>query len=271
MTSEPPATGPAGRSWDDLSRRALSGAVMIVAGLAALWAGGIWLDALAVAVAGLMVWELARMTAPDRPREALLTGAAAALSLAGVLYVHNPYALIYLFVPAVILVVRPRRDALLAAGAAAAMMLACYGIVAFRGGLGMAWILWLIGVVVASDTLGYFGGRAIGGAKFWPAVSPKKTWSGTVAGWIGAAIVGAGFWLAGLAPAWIVLLSPLAAFAGQMGDIAESWIKRRAGVKDSSDLIPGHGGVMDRFDALTGTVLFLLAWNVPFSLPQIGG
>ncbi|MCX7888131.1 MAG: phosphatidate cytidylyltransferase [Rhodobacteraceae bacterium] len=270
MSPERPPVAPAGRSWDDLSRRLLSGAVLTVVGLAALMAGGVWLDALASAVAGLMIWELARMTAPSRPGEAVVAGLAAASSLAGVLYVHNPFALVYLFVPVVILLVRPRRDWLLAALAAAAIMLACYAIVAFRGGLGRAWILWLVAVVVASDTLGYFGGKAFGGAKFWPAISPRKTWAGTVAGWVGAVAVGAAFWLAGLAPAWIILLSPVAAFAGQMGDIAESWLKRRAGVKDSSDLIPGHGGVMDRFDALTGTVLFLLAWNVPFDLPQIG-
>jgi phosphatidate cytidylyltransferase len=88
------------------------------------------------------------------------------------------------------------------------------------------------------------------GRKFWPRVSPKKTWSGTVAGWVGAAGVGLAFWAAGQGSAALVWVSPLVAFAGQMGDIAESAIKRRAGVKDSSGLIPGHGGLMDRFDAL---------------------
>ena len=88
------------------------------------------------------------------------------------------------------------------------------------------------------------------GPKFWPKVSPKKTWSGTVAGWVGAAAVGYGFHAAGQGPVALVWVSPLIAFAGQLGDIAESAIKRRAGVKDSSSLIPGHGGLLDRFDAL---------------------
>ncbi|MEJ1997124.1 MAG: CDP-archaeol synthase [Maritimibacter sp.] len=92
----------------------------------------------------------------------------------------------------------------------------------------------------------------------WPRVSPKKTWSGTVAGWIGAALFGAlimpgllsheyGYQMPALIAACV---AALLAFAGQMGDIIESAMKRHAGVKDSSQLIPGHGGVLDRFDAL---------------------
>ena len=105
---------------------------------------------------------------------------------------------------------------------------------------------------MATDIVGYFAGRIFGGPKFWPRFSPKKTWSGTVAGWIGAGIFGAlvgpgllgvSWWACGLGA---VVLS----FAGQMGDIVESALKRRAGVKDSSSLIPGHGGVLDRLDAL---------------------
>jgi phosphatidate cytidylyltransferase len=128
-------------------------------------------------------------------------------------------------------------------------------------------MLWLVGVVLASDVLGYFAGRLIGGPKFWPRISPKKTWAGTVAGWIGAALVG---WAAmspmGVGPGLIVL-SVVLALAAQMGDIAESAIKRRAGVKDSSRLIPGHGGVMDRFDGMVGAALVLLLAGPLFALP----
>ncbi|MDZ7904436.1 MAG: phosphatidate cytidylyltransferase [Cypionkella sp.] len=119
--------------------------------------------------------------------------------------------------------------------------------------------IWLIGVVILSDIAGYFAGRILGGPKFWPAISPKKTWSGTVAGWMGAAGLGAAFWAAGYGGAALIILSPLVAFAGQMGDIGESWLKRRAGIKDSSNLIPGHGGFLDRFDALIGAALVVLA------------
>ena len=101
----------------------------------------------------------------------------------------------------------------------------------------------------------------IGGPKFWPRVSPKKTWSGTLAGWACAAVAGAVFaGPTGAGPA-LVPVSVVVAFAGQMGDIAESAVKRRVEVKDSSDLIPGHGGVLDRFDALLGgAVAAVLLW-----------
>jgi phosphatidate cytidylyltransferase len=112
-------------------------------------------------------------------------------------------------------------------------------------------------VVVVTDVAGYFAGRMIGGPKFWPAVSPKKTWSGTVAGWIGAARGGRAL-CAGAAGRDLPGFLSLVAFAGQMGDIAESALKRRAGVKDSSHLIPGHGGLLDRFDALIGAALLAL-------------
>jgi phosphatidate cytidylyltransferase len=158
----------------------------------------------------------------------------------------------------VVLFLTPRRDRRLAGAYALAIMLAGYGLVNLRGAGGTVAILWLVAVVVASDVLGYFAGRMLGGPKFWPAVSPKKTWSGTVAGWIGAALVGLCFALAG--SSWLLVpLSALVAFAGQLGDIAESWVKRRAGVKDASNLIPGHGGVLDRFDALIGAVVMVMA------------
>ena len=135
-------------------------------------------------------------------------------------------------------------------------------------GQGTAW--WIVILVVVSDVLGYFVGRSLGGPKFWPAISPKKTWSGTAAGWIGAALLGLILVILGRAGPGVIVIGPVLAFAGQMGDIAESWIKRRVGVKDSSRLIPGHGGLMDRFDAMSGslaaaTLLGLAGW-----LPVVG-
>ena len=122
--------------------------------------------------------------------------------------------------------------------------------------------------MVASDVLGYFAGRMLGGPKFWPAISPKKTWSGTVAGWVGAALVGVCFALAG--SSWLLVpLSAVVAFAGQMGDILESWVKRRAGVKDASNLIPGHGGVLDRFDALIGAVVVVMLLGILTPLTRL--
>lgn len=160
------------------------------------------------------------------------------------------------------------RDGLMFLGLGVAMLIAAQGLLALRlGPSGLAAVLWLILVVVASDTCGYFAGRCLGGPKFWPRLSPKKTWSGTIAGWLGAAAVGAVFWAAGKAGAGLILVSPLVAFAGQMGDITESWAKRRAGAKDASNLIPGHGGVMDRFDALIGATLAVMVLRFAQLLP----
>ena len=124
---------------------------------------------------------------------------------------------------------------------------------------------------VASDVLGYFAGRMLGGPKFWPAISPKKTWAGTVAGWIGAAVVGMVVVLVSGAGWLLVPFSALVAFAGQLGDIAESWVKRRAGVKDASSLIPGHGGVLDRFDALIGAVVLVMALRLVLPVAGLFG
>ena len=109
-------------------------------------------------------------------------------------------------------------------------------------------------------------GACSAGRSSGPRVSPKKTWSGTVAGWIGAALVGLGSVWRGTAR-WRLVpgCRPLVAFAGQMGDIAESWIKRRRGVKDTSNLIPGHGGVLDRFDALIGAVVLVMVLDAAAS------
>ena len=130
---------------------------------------------------------------------------------------------------------------------------------------GLVLTLWWLAVVIASDIMGYFAGRLLGGPKFWPRISPKKTWSGTIAGWIGALIVGWAF--SGTLGSVVILFSPIVAFAGQMGDIAESAIKRRAGVKDSSNLIPGHGGVLDRFDAVIFAALIVAGAGVLCPFP----
>ena len=151
------------------------------------------------------------------------------------------------------------------------MLLAGLSLVGLRDLAGAGWMIWLVAVVVASDVLGYFAGRLIGGPKFWPRVSPKKTWAGTVAGWIGAALVG---WAA-MAPlgagGGLVALSVALALAAQLGDIAESAIKRQAGVKDSSRLIPGHGGVMDRFDGMVGAAVMLWLAGPLAGLPVLAG
>jgi phosphatidate cytidylyltransferase len=113
-------------------------------------------------------------------------------------------------------------------------------------------IFWLFGIIWAADSAAYFGGRLIGGPKLWPAVSPGKTWSGaivgTIAGVLGGLLV---IVAAGIQPhAMHIVLGMIVVIAAQLGDLLESGIKRHFGVKDSGNLIPGHGGVMDRCDSL---------------------
>lgn len=259
------------RRWDDLAPRVASGIGIAAVGLIALWLGDPWLSVLAVVAGGLMVWEAAGITAPARPRDAAILGLLAALVLATVLVKHNPFWLAILLLPAIVGLFLRHNDRVGYGLTTAAIMLTCYAIVAFRGGYGAGFVLWLVLLVVAVDTLGYFGGRMIGGPKFWPRISPKKTWSGTAAGWVGAALVGAAAWMWGSAPLWIVPFSALVGLAGQMGDIGESALKRRGGVKDASHLIPGHGGLMDRFDGLAGATLFVLFWGLFLPVPAIGG
>jgi len=118
---------------------------------------------------------------------------------------------------------------------------------------GLAAVLFVLAVVWATDIGAYAAGRTLGGPKLWPAVSPKKTWSGFVGGLIAALIAGIVVALiAGARPGLtIAILSVALSLASQAGDLFESALKRRFGVKDASHLIPGHGGLMDRVDGLT--------------------
>ena len=126
-------------------------------------------------------------------------------------------------------------------------------------------LILLFAIVWTTDILGYFAGRAIGGPKLLPAISPKKTWSGAIAGTLGAMIVAV--LVANYSGAFnttaIALIALLLSIMAQLGDLLESWVKRQFGAKDASHLIPGHGGVMDRLDgfwaaALVGCVIGLL-------------
>ena len=249
--------------WADLAPRVLSAIGMIAIGGAAVWQGGFWFSLLAVLISGGMIWELARMLGAPRP-EVMGVLAAGAMAV-GQGWSLGLGSLVLTVVPVIgaFLVVRGRW---IFAGYGLALAAAILWFLTTRGE-GIIGLLWVVLIVVASDILGYFAGRILGGPKFWPRVSPKKTWSGTIAGWIGAGVVGAAFAGYGFegtlgGGATVIVLSVLAAFAGQMGDIAESAIKRFAGIKDSSNLIPGHGGLLDRFDALTGAALFLFAVEV---------
>lgn len=207
----------------DLGVRTLSALAMLAVAGAALWAGDPWLDLFIVVVALACVTELGRLiTLGTKPGPARL-GAL----LAGLAYV---------------------------ALAASALVQMPVGV-----------LIGVIGIVIATDTGAYFSGRTIGGPKIAPSISPSKTWAGLFGGMLAAGLVSAGtfIWNASEA-AWSPMLAiafvigAVLAVVAQAGDFFESWLKRRAGVKDSSNLIPGHGGVFDRVDGLLPVAIVAL-------------
>ncbi len=203
----------------DLPKRAASAAVMLAVAGVALWVGGWLLATLVAAVAFATYWEFARLAFRATRR----SGARTLALVLGALYI----------------------------GSAGYFLLE----------LPLSWIIVSVALVIAVDTFAYFFGRGLGGPKIAPRISPSKTWAGLLGGSIGASIVLA-VWLGLLeagGTATILLLAlfwgVLIAVTAQAGDFLESWMKRKAGVKDSSNLIPGHGGVFDRTDGLIPVIL----------------
>ncbi len=250
--------------WGDLAPRVISGHVMAGLGFGLLYFGGLLLAFGLIVLAGVGIWELHRMLGGAHPKRA---GGMAAIAMFAVLtaqilslasgsgFLDNlyltPWIIPFLGLAlwgGVQTVELRHRWVFCAYGAL--FLFAVAGIFYLRVVHGFIFVLFVVAVVVASDIAGYFVGRIMGGPKFWPRVSPKKTWSGTIGGWVAASVVA--LTLLGFEPMMVFVVAPLLALAAQMGDIIESAIKRRAGIKDSSDLIPGHGGVLDRFDAMAG-------------------
>ena len=257
--------------WSDLAVRLTSGAGLVVVGLGGVWAGGHWFHAMVAVICGLMIWELVRMLQPDQPPVALQLGCLAGVATGAAIYLPVGFALPILLAPALIGFGRLTDYKVIYMLFTVMVMLSGFGMMLVRDDMGFHWMLWLVSVVVATDVVGYFAGRLIGGPKFWPRISPKKTWAGTGFGWLGAALVGAYFAYANNLGFQLIGVSIAVSMASQMGDIAESAIKRRMQVKDSSNLIPGHGGLLDRFDGMLGASLFLLLTGPFLNVAATGG
>lgn len=196
-------------SSSELWKRVGSGVVMAVVALGSAWLGGLIFIVFWAGAALLILWEWVGLTSGS-PQRALWIAA-------GVLYAAIAFAAPVLL----------RQDAQ-------------FGFMA---------IVLLFAVVWSTDILGYVVGRLVGGAKLWPAVSPKKTWSGAIGGTLGAVIAASTVAHLAAVPVWPVgVLAVVLSVAAQAGDLLESAIKRRFNAKDASHLIPGHGGVMDRLD-----------------------
>ncbi|WP_227267945.1 phosphatidate cytidylyltransferase [Roseobacter weihaiensis] len=253
--------------WSDLAVRLASGGAMVLIGLWGVWAGEHVFHAMVAIICGLMIWELVRMLQPADAGVAAQLGLLAASATGASIYLPVGFALPILLAPAMVGFGQLKSYRAIYMIFTVMVLLAGFGMMSVRDDLGFQWMLWLVLVVVATDVVGYFAGRLIGGPKFWPRVSPKKTWAGTVFGWIGAAAVGGYFVVTAGAGPQLIGISVALSMASQMGDISESAIKRRLGVKDSSNLIPGHGGLLDRFDGMLGASVFLLIIGPFISFP----
>lgn len=253
----------------NLQQRVLSGIALIVLALALTYAGGLWYRLLAAAISAAVLYEWLTMTAQAQPDSnrwlaagflaillvLLLAGQSASFllpALAGMVLVTVAHA------------VRVEASFWVAGGLAYAGLLGI-SLVCLRGDniIGLQATLFLFAVVWATDILAYFTGRAIGGPKLAPSISPGKTWSGALGGTAAAILAGLAIaaWF-GSPLGWgaLMALALVLSVVSQFGDLYESSIKRRFGAKDSSTLIPGHGGVMDRVDGLAAAsfMLFLL-------------
>ena len=160
--------------WGDLKKRAISALFMLAVGAGELWLGGVPFSILVIALTGVMFWELANMTAPERKRTPVAMGVVAALCLAGAELFRDDLASTLLILPGLALALTPRRDRRIATVYGIAIMVAGYGLIELRGP-GVPAILWIVAIVIVSHVIGYFLGRMMGGPKFWPAISPKKT------------------------------------------------------------------------------------------------
>src|SRR5215217_1430581 len=214
MTSSPPVKR---FDWTNLAIRVASATVLIPAVLGAIWyGGGPFLLMIAIAI-GLLAVEWGKMSAPEAPAEVAVTitvAVLAAVFAAQVGWYRSAWALVV-------------------AGVGRMLLLFC--------------VTW------AADICAFAVGSLLKGPKLWPRLSPNKTWSGFVGGLIGAMLVAMAFaWLTRMDLAWYAaaIVGLLGGLATMAGDLWESALKRRFGVKDSGDLIPGHGGLLDRVDGL---------------------
>ena len=267
------------RTRSDLPTRFAAGVVMIAVAVLVTWLGGWWFRALAGVAAAIMLIEWADMH--KVPRLWAVVGAVALVTalLAGAEYLYPVGGADWLSDPASGDLLAYFDEETLSPNWAAfggvAVLALLLGLLSRRlamiGGtlyvgiptfamLSLSWVwpvlvFWVFVVTWATDILAYFAGRTIGGPKLAPRLSPNKTWAGLAGGVVGAGLFG---WLMArgfeMAPLFHWLGAPMGAVA-QAGDLYESWVKRRAGVKDSGTLLPGHGGVLDRLDGLLAVAL----------------
>jgi phosphatidate cytidylyltransferase len=252
---------PTGR-WSDLRLRILSAAIIAPVALVCIWAGSVWFAAFVLVVSVALAQEWLSLCGWRLTPVSLAVFASLPLGViatAGHAVLAGLLILALAFAAALVLARRAGADALAPFGVPY-LGLACIALVWLREATdaGRANVITLLLIVWASDIGAYIAGRMVGGPKLAPTISPGKTVSGAIGGLLAAVAVGAiAAMYAGLNPPWrSALLAGLVGCLAQAGDLFESGLKRRFGVKDSGRLIPGHGGVLDRLDALIAAAPF---------------
>ena len=216
-----------------------------------------WTFLILVMAGGVIVaWEWGRLTRGNGFDGTAVVAGVSVAAIAVFVSLGRPDFALFVFTAACIaigLTAATGRAGWSLAGLAYAALPA-FALVWLRGdpALGAAAVLYLFAVAWTTDTASYAAGRLIGGPKLAPRISPKKTWSGFIIGALAPALVGYAFAVAlkDTSPWRLALVSVALALACQMGDLVESWVKRRFGAKDMSQMIPGHGGLLDRIDGL---------------------
>jgi len=242
--------------WRRIASAVFLAALTIVALIASPWTFLI----LVIASATILFWEWGTVTRDTGGDAITILQVACATAVVIFVAVHKfEYAAIIFAATFVTLLVsgyqkKTPREAKLDAGGLAYVVLPAAALIWLRSdpSLGLTAVLFLLVISWTTDTASYVGGRTFGGPKFAPTISPKKTWSGFVVGVATPMVVGVLFalYLGNSSPIALALVALALALSCQMGDLLESAVKRSLGIKDMSQLIPGHGGFFDRIDSL---------------------
>jgi phosphatidate cytidylyltransferase len=263
--SDAPAhsASPAASGGGDLRTRIVAALVLAPLVLLAAWAGGAWFGLLLFAGVLLMAREWVDIVHGGDAGQFALHAIAGASGLLAAALPGRAWLFLALaglsWLASLWLTARARRGFTIHhVSGPLYIALAALALTALRASptCGAYAIFYLFAVVWSADSLAYFAGRALGGPKFAPRISPKKTWSGFFGAMAGGALAGLAFaWVTGLPAGPLFLVGALLGGFEQFGDLYESAMKRRFGVKDSGALIPGHGGILDRVDGLVAAAL----------------
>ena len=239
--------------------RILAAAVLAPLAIAIAYAGGwLWAGLVVLAAIGLYVEWLGIVGVVGETR--VVAAGVAALTAAGLSLAAGRIeaALLVLAVGlAAVALLAPVQRGWAAAGFGYAAAAEFASVLVRRDPVeGFAALILILLVVWVTDIGGDFAGRGIGGPKLWPRVSPNKTWAGAIGGFAASLMVAAGFAACGLGKTGpMLVLGAVLSVASQLGDLFESAVKRRFGVKDSSHIIPGHGGLLDRLDGFVAAIV----------------